>query len=47
MGVTVQSTFMYLFGIHLLVGVDVCDCLKHIYVWVYLYRRHLWMGVTI
>ena len=25
----------------------VCDCLKHIYDWVYLSKRHLWMSVIV
>ena len=25
----------------------VCDCLKHIFGYVYFSRRHLWIGVTV
>ena len=25
----------------------VCDCLKHIYEWVYLSKRNLWMSVIV
>ena len=32
---------------HLWMGVCGCDCLEHIYGWVYLSRRHLFMAVTI
>ena len=59
-GVTVENTFMggwmYLFRKYLWVGVDFCDCLRHIYEWVYLSKRYkfirvfkrlLWVGVTV
>ena len=28
-------------------GVGECDCSKHIYGWVYLFRIHLWVGVGV
>ena len=50
-GVTIENTFMgrcgfleYIYG---WVWVFVTDCLKHIYEWVYLSKRHLWMSVTV
>ena len=38
---------VYFDRIYLWVDVGVCKCLKHIYGWVYLSRRHFWMGVTV
>ena len=33
--------------LNLLVGdIGVCDCLKHIYGWVWLFRAHLWIGMN-
>ena len=46
MFVTVKCTFMGGCN-YLWVGIGVCDCLKHIYGWVWLFRKHLWMGVTV
>ena len=47
--VPVEKTYMggctFLEYIYWWVGV--CDCLKHIYEWVYLFRRLLWVGVTV
>ena len=48
-GATVENIYrwVYLFRIHLWMGVGVCDCLKHIYDRVYLSKRHLWMTLTV
>ena len=50
-GLTVENAFMggctFLEYVWLWVSVGVCDCLKHIYEWVYLSKRHLWMSVTV